>query len=314
MRLKDIKEIKEPQVLFNEWKIAKPFKKLLIFCILSKKQKEMLKTFKQERKVRISEEKKDFNKENVFEVYHFNLWYDYGKKQGLYDINLNIKRNKVTALIGPSGSGKSTFLRNLNRMNELIDGVITDGDIYFDGLHYNSKALTTLELRTRVGMVFQKATPFNMSIYDNIAYGPRSHGIKEKEVLDKIVEDALKSAALWEEVKDDLDKLGTDLSGGQQQRLCIARTIALSPEVILMDEPTSALDPIATAKIEELIMKLKEKFTIVIVTHSMAQTQRVSDTTVFFYKGKINEMGPTRELFTNPKDKITKDYILGRLK
>lgn len=289
------------------------FKKIFYYLKLSNAKKQELQNFKKAQKKQSKSKKIDFNPDNVFEVKNLNLWFSYGKKQGLFEINLEIKKNNVTALIGPSGSGKSTFLRCLNKMNDLIDGVIIEGDIFYDGIHYNSKKLSSLELRTKVGMVFQKPTPFDMSIYDNVAYGPKTHGIKDQDVLDKIVEDSLKSAALWEEVKDDLDKKGTDLSGGQQQRLCIARTIALGPEVLLMDEPTSALDPIATSRIEELIMRLKTKYTIVIVTHSMTQTQRISDKTVFFYKGKINEIGVTREIFTNPKDKLTKDYILGKL-
>jgi len=219
----------------------------------------------------------------------------------------------VTALIGPSGCGKSTFLRNLNRMNDEIDGLIVDGNIYHNGINIRSKKMPILQLRTKVGMVFQKPSPFSMSIYDNVAYGPRSHGIKDKEILDKIVIQALQDAALYDEVKDELDKLGTELSGGQQQRLCIARVIAMSPDVILMDEPTSALDPIATAKIEELIFKLKSKFSIVLVTHSMAQAQRVSDETAFFYKGHLVEFGTTRQIFTKPKNKITNNYILGKM-
>ncbi|GAA5414880.1 phosphate ABC transporter ATP-binding protein PstB [Ureaplasma ceti] len=303
-----------PAEVYMTLKQANPFKKAFLkTCKLSSQQKKDLKQYLIERKEKLNKPKEDFNEEHIFEVRNFNLWYLNGKKQALFDINVDIKRNKVTTLIGPSGCGKSTFLRNLNRMNELIDGLITNGNIYFDKVNIKSKQLSILELRSRVGMVFQKPTPFDMSIYDNVAFGPRSHGIKDKKVLDQIVESALKDAALWNEVEDDLDKKGTDLSGGQQQRLCIARTIAMSPEVILMDEPTSALDPIATSKIEELILKLKDKYSIIIVTHSMAQAQRVSDDTAFFYKGKLLEFAPTKKLFTNPQEKKTKDYISGKL-
>ncbi len=289
------------------------YKKIFIKSKLSKQKKIDLKELINQEKNKINTLKEDFDFDNVFEVTNLNLWYLNGKKQALFDLNLNLKKNKVTAFIGPSGCGKSTFLRCLNRINDTIDGVVVDGDIYFDGMHLNSKQLDPLELRTRVGLVFQKPTPFSMSIYDNIAFAPRNYGIKDKEVLDKIVEESLKNAALWDDVKDDLDKSGLDLSGGQQQRLCLARTLALNPEVILMDEPTSALDPIATSRIEELILKLKEKYTIIIVTHSMSQAQRVSDETVFFYKGKIIEHNRTREFFTYPKEKLTQDYLFGKL-
>ena len=302
-----------PQELFMAFREANVAKKVGLYFKISKQQKVDLKNYIKQKKENLNKNKEDFNPEHVFEVRNFNLWYLNGKKQALFDINVDIKKNKVTALIGPSGCGKSTFLRNLNRMNDLIDGLITDGDIYYDGVNIKSKNISVLEVRSRIGMVFQKATPFDMSIYDNVAFGPRSHGIKDKETLDKIVKNALKDAALWEEVEDDLDKKGTDLSGGQQQRLCIARTIAMSPEVILMDEPTSALDPIATAKIEELILKLKDKYSIIIVTHSMTQAQRISDDTAFFYKGKLLEFAPTKKLFTNPKERKTKDYISGKL-
>ena len=301
------------QELFMAFRENNIFKKTGLYLKLSKQQKEDFKNYKKQRWENLNKNKEDFDQNHVFEVRNFNLWYLNGKKQALFDINIDIKKNKVTALIGPSGCGKSTFLRNLNRMNDLIDGLITDGDIYYDGVNIKSKNISALEVRSRIGMVFQKATPFDMSIYDNVAFGPRSHGIKDKETLDKIVKSALKDAALWDEVEDDLDKKGTDLSGGQQQRLCIARTIAMSPEVILMDEPTSALDPIATAKIEELILKLKDKYSIIIVTHSMAQAQRVSDDTAFFYKGKLLEFASTKKLFTNPKESKTKDYISGKL-
>lgn len=257
--------------------------------------------------------KNDFKDENIFEVNKFNLWYKNGSKQALKNININLKKNKVTALIGPSGCGKSTFIRSLNKMNDLIEGVKTKGDIWFLSKNINSQVITELELRTRVGMVFQKPTPFNLSIYENIAYALRSHGIKEKSSIDKIVEESLKSAALWEEVKNILDENALSLSGGQQQRLCIARAIALQPDVLLMDEPTSALDPVATNKIEILIRELKQRFSIVIVTHSMAQAQRVSDETIFFFQGVVIESGPTKQIFTQPKEKRTKDYVSGRI-
>lgn len=257
--------------------------------------------------------KTDFNDENIFEVNKFNLWYKNGSKHALKNINIDLKKNKVTALIGPSGCGKSTFIRSLNKMNDLIDGVKTKGDIWFLSKNINSQVITELELRTRVGMVFQKPTPFNLSIYENIAYALRSHGIKEKSAIDKIVEESLKAAALWEEVKTILDENALSLSGGQQQRLCIARAIALQPDVLLMDEPTSALDPVATNKIEILIRQLKQRFSIVIVTHSMAQAQRVSDETIFFFQGVVIESGPTKQIFTQPKEKRTKDYVSGRI-
>lgn len=253
------------------------------------------------------------NKENAFEIENLSLWYKNGQKQALFNINTSIKLNKVTALIGPSGCGKSTFLRELNRMNDEIEGVKKEGNIFFEGKNINSKKFPVTLLRTKVGMVFQKPTPFPISIYDNVAYGPKSNGIHDKKTLDKIVENALTHAALWDEVKDNLLELGTSLSGGQQQRLCIARAIALEPDVLLMDEPTSALDPIATAKIEELILLLSKKYTIVIVTHSMAQAQRISDETIFFYKGEIIEKGKTKQVFLRPNNKKTKDYINGRI-
>lgn len=253
------------------------------------------------------------NEDCIFEIENLSLWYKNGTKQALFDISTGIKLNKVTAFIGPSGCGKSTFLRELNRMNDQIEGVISEGNIFLEGENIRSKKMNPTLLRSRVGMVFQKPTPFPISIYENVAYGPKSNGIHDKKVLDQIVENALKDAALWDDVKNNLSDLGTSLSGGQQQRLCIARAIALEPEVLLMDEPTSALDPIAVAKIEELILKLAEKYTIVIVTHSMAQAQRISDETFFFYQGKIIEQGPTKEIFMHPKNKKTKDYINGRI-
>ncbi len=236
----------------------------------------------------------------------------YGQKQALRDIELDIEKNRVTALIGPSGCGKSTFLRCLNRMNDLIDSVRIQGKVEVDGLDIYGSDVDPVLLRRKVGMIFQKSNPFPKSIYENIAYGPRIHGIKDKRMLDQIVEKSLRGAALWEEVKDDLAKSGLALSGGQQQRLCIARAIAVDPEVLLMDEPASALDPIATAKIEELIWQLKENYTIVIVTHSMHQASRVSDTTAFFYMGEMVETGPTQKIFTSPSQKRTEDYITGR--
>ena len=253
------------------------------------------------------------NSEAIFVVENLSLWYKNGRKQALFDISTEIKLNKVTAFIGPSGCGKSTFLRELNRMNDQIEGVMSEGNIFLENENIRSKKMPTTLLRSRVGMVFQKPTPFPISIYENVAYGPKSNGIHDKKILDKIVENSLKDAALWEEVKNNLNDLGTSLSGGQQQRLCIARAIALEPEVLLIDEPTSALDPIATAKIEELILKLAKKYTIVIVTHSMAQAQRISDETFFFYEGRIIEQGPTKQIFLRPKNSKTKDYINGRI-
>ncbi|MDG1727301.1 MAG: phosphate ABC transporter ATP-binding protein PstB [Emcibacteraceae bacterium] len=237
----------------------------------------------------------------------------YGENHALKDISLDINPNQVTALIGPSGCGKSTFLRCLNRMNDTIDICRVEGTITLDNQNINDKALDVVQLRARVGMVFQKPNPFPKSVYDNIAYGPRLHGIaKNKNDLDDIVQSSLKKAGLWNEVHDRLDESGTSLSGGQQQRLCIARTIAIEPEVILMDEPCSALDPIATAIIEELIEDLKTRYAIVIVTHSMQQAARISQKTAFFHLGKLMEMGDTTTIFTNPRHEKTKDYITGR--
>lgn len=235
----------------------------------------------------------------------------YGEKQALKDINMEIKENEVTALIGPSGCGKSTFLRCLNRMNDLIDCVKINGKIYLE----DEEILTTndvISLRTRVGMVFQKANLFPMSIYDNVAYGPKNQGIKDKKQLDKIVEESLRGAAIWDEVKDRLKSPALGLSGGQQQRVCIARTIAMKPDVILMDEPTSALDPISTAKVEDLMATLKNQYTIVIVTHNMQQAARISDKTAFFLNGELIEFNNTKDIFTVPHDKRTEDYITGR--
>ena len=242
-----------------------------------------------------------------------NLNVYYGNKQALHNINLEINNKEVTALIGPSGCGKSTFIRSINRMTDTIDICRVDGSIEIDGKEVNDKNVDVVTLREKIGMVFQKPNPFPKSIYDNIAYGPTIHGIGEKkDEMDKIVETSLKKAALWDEVKDRLNEPGTGLSGGQQQRLCIARALSVNPEVILMDEPCSALDPIATAKIEELIDDLKKSYTIVIVTHSMAQAVRVSQKTGFFHLGKIIEVDTTEKIFKNPANKMTQDYITGR--
>ena len=248
------------------------------------------------------------NNQSIFEVKNVDLFY--GEHQALKSINLNIEKNKVTAFIGPSGCGKSTLLRCFNKMNDLISGCKVTGEIIFDGTDIN--LMNTIELRTKVGMVFQNPNPFPVSIFDNVAYGPRCSGIKNKEKLKEIVIDSLKKASLYEEVKDRLKSSALSLSGGQQQRLCIARAIAMKPEVILMDEPTSALDPIATLKIEELILELKKNYTIVIVTHNMQQATRISDYTAFFLLGEMVEMDKTSELFSNPKNKKTEDYITGR--
>ncbi len=237
----------------------------------------------------------------------------YGEKQALFDVNLDIKANEVTSLIGPSGCGKSTFLRSLNRMNDTIDICRVEGEISLDGQDIYDKTIDVVHLRARVGMVFQKPNPFPKSIFDNVAYGPRIHGLtNSNSELEGIVQTALEKAGLWNEVKDRLDQPGTGLSGGQQQRLCIARAVAVSPEVILMDEPCSALDPIATAKIEELIDELRENFTIVIVTHSMQQAARVSQRTAFFHLGYLVEVDDTEKMFTNPTDERTQGYITGR--
>jgi phosphate transport system ATP-binding protein len=235
----------------------------------------------------------------------------YGEKQALFGVSLDIEEKKVTALIGPSGCGKSTFLRTLNRMNDLIDGVKIAGDIVIDGENiYASNDV--IKLRTRVGMVFQKPNLFPMSIFDNVAYGPRMQGIKNKKELNKIVEESLRGAAIWEEVKDRLKTSALGLSGGQQQRVCIARAIAMKPDVILMDEPTSALDPISTLKVEELITKMKKEYTIVIVTHNMQQAARISDKTAFFLNGEVVEYDETNKIFSTPRDQRTEDYVTGR--
>lgn len=236
----------------------------------------------------------------------------YGNFQALKNINLNIKANEITAFIGPSGCGKSTLIKSLNRMNDLVEGCRISGEIHLDGVNIYKNDYDVNNLRKRVGMVFQKPNPFPMSIYDNIAYGPRTHGIKKKSDLDEIVERSLKQAAIWDEVKDDLKKNALRISGGQQQRICIARALAVEPEVLLMDEPTSALDPISTGKIEDLVHELKKDYTIVMVTHNMQQAARISDKTAFFLIGEIIEFGKTDEIFSVPKDQRTEDYITGR--
>lgn len=248
-----------------------------------------------------------------FEKIHTeNMFLHYGSKLALNDISISIPEKKVTAFIGPSGCGKSTFLRSLNRMNDLIDGVKIEGNILIDGINIYDNNIDVVTLRKKVGMVFQKSNPFAKSIYENVAYGPRINGIKDKKHLDEIVESALQNAAIWTEVKDRLGDSAMGLSGGQQQRLCIARTLAVNPEIVLMDEPASALDPLSTSKIEELIVQLKEKYTIVIVTHNMQQAARISDLTAFFYLGQLIEFDKTKKIFTNPDKKQTEDYITGR--
>lgn len=236
----------------------------------------------------------------------------YGTKQALKDISIIIPEKQVTALIGPSGCGKTTFLRTLNRMNDLIDSVKISGTVTIDDINIYDKNIDVVQLRKRIGMVFQKSNPFPKSIYDNVAYGPRVNGISERIKLDEIIEESLKRAAIWEEVKDRLKSSALGLSGGQQQRLCIARCLAVNPDIILMDEPASALDPISTSKIEELINELKDNYTIVIVTHNMQQAARVSDYTAFFYIGELIEFDRTRKMFTNPSNKKTEEYITGR--
>jgi phosphate transport system ATP-binding protein len=240
-----------------------------------------------------------------------NLDLFYGDFQALKNINLSMPEKKITAFIGPSGCGKSTFIKTLNRMNDLVEGCRIDGQVTLDGVDIYKDVDVNL-LRKRVGMVFQKPNPFPMSIYDNIAYGPRTHGVRNKAQLDEIVEKSLTDAAIWDEVKDRLKKSALGMSGGQQQRLCIARALAVEPEVLLMDEPTSALDPISTAKVEDLAIELKDKYTIIIVTHSMQQATRISDKTAFFLLGEVIEYGETEQIFSNPRDKRTEDYITGR--
>jgi phosphate transport system ATP-binding protein len=241
-----------------------------------------------------------------------NLDFYYGDFQALENISFKIPENKVTALIGPSGCGKSTFLRTLNRMNDLIEGIEVDGDVFIDQQEIYQNGIDVVDLRRKIGMVFQDPNPFPKSIYENVAYGPKAHGITDQEELDRIVEKSLRQAALWSEVKDNLDKSALSISGGQQQRLCIARALAVSPDILLMDEPTSSLDPVATAKIEDLINDLKQDYTIVIVTHSMQQAARISDYTAFFYIGQLIEHGLTEKLFENPEEQKTEDYITGR--
>lgn len=247
---------------------------------------------------------------NILEIKDLCLWYD--TVQALKDINIDIPENSITALIGPSGCGKSTFLKTLNRMNDLIPGVKITGSVMYRDTDIFSPGLDVTSLRREIGMVFQKPNPFPMSVYDNVAYGPRTHGVKNKAKLDDIVERSLRDAAIWDEVKDRLKKSALGLSGGQQQRLCIARALAVEPEVLLMDEPTSALDPISTAKIEDLVTELKNRYTIVIVTHNMQQAARISDKTAFFLLGELIECNDTEQLFSQPKDKRTEDYITGR--
>ena len=251
------------------------------------------------------------DKENnvKFSVKDLSLYY--GDFKALKGINMDIHEHEITAFIGPSGCGKSTFLKTINRMNDLLEGVRIEGNIYMDGVDIY-KDIDVIDLRRRVGMVFQQPNPFPMTIYDNVAYGPRIHGIKKKSQLDDIVEKSLRQAAIWDEVKDRLKKNALGVSGGQQQRICIARALAVEPEVILMDEPTSALDPISTLKIEDLAVELKEKYTIIIVTHNMQQASRISDKTAFFLVGDVIEYGDTRQIFNNPKEKKTEDYITGR--
>ena len=246
----------------------------------------------------------------ILSAHDLNLWY--GAHQALHNISIDIPEKSITALIGPSGCGKSTFLKTLNRMNDLVGGVKITGEVTYEGENIYAPSVDVNELRKRIGMVFQKPNPFPMSIYDNIAYGPRTHGIRNKAKLDDIVEKSLRGAAIWDEVKDRLKKNALGLSGGQQQRLCIARALAVEPKVLLMDEPTSALDPISTSKIEDLATQLREQYTIVIVTHNMQQAVRISDTTAFFLLGELVEYGQTEQMFSQPQDKRAEDYITGR--
>ena len=246
----------------------------------------------------------------ILSAHDLSLWY--GAHQALHNISIDIPEKSITALIGPSGCGKSTFLKTLNRMNDLVSGVKITGEVTYEGENIYDPSVDVNELRKSIGMVFQKPNPFPMSIYDNIAYGPRTHGIRNKAKLDDIVEKSLRGAAIWDEVKDRLKKNALGLSGGQQQRLCIARALAVEPKVLLMDEPTSALDPISTSKIEDLATQLREQYTIVIVTHNMQQAVRISDTTAFFLLGELVEYGQTEKIFSQPQDKRTEDYITGR--
>ena len=247
---------------------------------------------------------------DIFTVHDLNLWY--GPTQALHHVDMDIPEQSITALIGPSGCGKSTFLKTLDRMNDLVPGVRIEGTVEYDGKNIFAPDVDVNELRRQVGMVFQKPNPFPMSIYDNVAYGPRTHGVRNRAKLDEIVEQSLRSAAIWDEVKDRLKKNALGLSGGQQQRLCIARALAVEPRVLLMDEPTSALDPISTSKIEELAMELKKRYTIVIVTHNMQQALRISDRTAFFLLGELIEYDDTEKMFSTPTQKKTEDYITGR--
>ncbi|MGP4074413.1 phosphate ABC transporter ATP-binding protein PstB [Halobacillus sp. K22] len=256
------------------------------------------------------EKQKKTEVKNVMQVDDLNLWY--GSNQALYEINMDIPEKRVTAIIGPSGCGKSTFIKTLNRMVEMVPIVKTSGSIKYRDQDIFSGNFKQEYLRTKVGMVFQSPNPFPKSVYDNVAYGPRVHGIKKKEVLDEIVEKSLKDAAIWDELKDRLDANAYGLSGGQQQRVCIARALAVEPDVILMDEPTSSLDPISTSKVEELVQELKKKYSIIIVTHNMQQAARISDKTAFFLNGELVEFAETDDLFQNPQDKRTEDYITGR--
>lgn len=264
----------------------------------------------------MQEKKKDLKvitpseKGSIYKTENLNLWY--GDKHALKDIQLDIKQNEVTAIIGPSGCGKSTYLKTLNRMVELVPSVRTTGEIHYRDRNILDKSYQVEELRTKVGMVFQKPNPFPKSIYDNIAYGPRIHGIKNRKILDEIVERSLRGAAIWDEVKDRLHENAYGLSGGQQQRICIARCLAIEPDVILMDEPTSALDPISTLKVEELVQELKKDYSIIIVTHNMQQAARISDKTAFFLNGEVIEYDETDKIFSNPADQRTEDYVSGR--
>jgi phosphate transport system ATP-binding protein len=246
----------------------------------------------------------------ILEIQKLNLWY--GQHHALKDINVQIPQNQITALIGPSGCGKSTFLKTLNRMNDLVPNIRIEGEVLYNGKNIYEPTVDVTAVRKRIGMVFQKANPFPMSIYDNIAYGPRTHGIRSRVKLDEIVERTLRDAAIWDEVKDRLKKSALGLSGGQQQRLCIARALAVEPDILLMDESTSALDPISTGKIEELAQQLKEKYTVVMVTHNMQQAARISDRCAFFLLGELVEFSETDKMFSNPDDKRTEDYITGR--
>ena len=246
----------------------------------------------------------------IIEAKNLNLWY--GAHHALHDVNIEIPEHEITALIGPSGCGKSTFLKTLNRMNDLVEGIRIEGEINYGGQNIYDPSVDTTWLRKQIGMVFQKANPFPMSIYDNVAYGPRTHGIRSKVKLDEIVEESLRGAAIWDEVKDRLKKSALGLSGGQQQRLCIARALAVKPDVLLMDESTSALDPISTSKIEDLATELKKDYTIIMVTHNMQQAARISDKTAFFLLGELIEYGDTEQMFSMPQNKKTEDYITGR--